>query len=117
VPGLAPPRPARLTRRAEFLAVAAKGRKYAMPGMLVQGLKVEGRADARLGFTCSRKIGGAVERNRARRRLRAAADAVLRPGPAGWDVVLVGRAATLDRPFPKLVEDLRTALARIGATP
>lgn len=88
-----------------------------MPGMLVQGLKVEGRAGARLGFTCSRKIGGAVERNRARRRLRAAADAVLRPGPAGWDIVLVGRAATLDRPFAKLVEDLRAALARIGATP
>lgn len=88
-----------------------------MPGMLVQGLKVEGRAGARLGFTCSRKIGGAVERNRARRRLRAAADAVLRPGPAGWDLVLVGRAATLDRPFAALVEDLRIALARIGAQP
>jgi hypothetical protein len=35
----------------------------------------------------------------------------------GWDVVLVGRAATLDRPFPALVEDLRAALARIGAAP
>jgi ribonuclease P protein component len=117
VTGAPSPRPARLTRRAEFLAVAAKGRKHAMPGMLVQGLKVEGRPEVRLGFTCSRKIGNAVARNRARRRLRAAADAVLRPGPAGWDVVLVGRAATLDRPFPALVEDLRAALARIGASP
>lgn len=88
-----------------------------MPGMLVQGLKVEGRPEVRLGFTCSRKIGNAVARNRARRRLRAAADQVLRPGPAGWDVVLVGRAATLKRPFPALVEDLRTALGRIGAGP
>lgn len=112
--GAPSPRPTRLTRRAEFLAVAAKGRKHAMPGMLVQGLKVEGRPGVRLGFTCSRKIGNAVARNRARRRLRAAADQVLRPGPAGWDVVLVGRAATLDRPFPALVEDLRTALARLG---
>jgi ribonuclease P protein component len=117
VPGTAPPRPARLTRRAEFLAVAARGRKQVMPGMLVQGLKVEGRPGVRLGFTCSRKIGGAVARNRARRRLRAAADAVLRPGPAGWDLVLVGRAATLERPFAALVGDLRTALARIGAAP
>lgn len=88
-----------------------------MPGMLVQGLRVEGRKGVRLGFTCSRKIGGAVERNRARRRLRAAADQVLRPGPGGWDLVLVGRAGTLDRPFAALVEDLRTALARIGAGP
>jgi len=88
-----------------------------MPGMLVQGLKVEGRPGVRLGFTCSRKIGNAVARNRVRRRLRAAADAVLRPGPEGWDLVLVGRAATLERPFAALVEDLRTALARIGAGP
>lgn len=86
-----------------------------MPGMLVQGLRIEGRPGARLGFTCSRKLGNAVARNRARRRLRAAADLVLRPGPEGWDVVLVGRAATLDRPFPALIDDLRTALARIGA--
>jgi ribonuclease P protein component len=88
-----------------------------MPGMLVQGLKVEGRPGVRLGFTCSRKLGGAVARNRARRRLRAAADAVLRPGPDGWDLVLVGRAATLDRPFPALVADLRAALARLGVVP
>jgi len=86
-----------------------------MPGFVLQGLKVAGRVATRLGFTCSRKVGGAVARNRARRRLRAAADAVLRPGPAGWDLVLVGRAATLQRPFPLLVEDLRAALCRIGA--
>lgn len=88
-----------------------------MPGMLVQGLRIEGRPGARLGFTCSRKLGNAVARNRARRRLRAVADQVLRPGPEGWDVVLVGRAATLDRPFFALVDDLRTALSRIGAAP
>ncbi len=86
-----------------------------MPGLVLQGVKIEGRAGTRLGFTCSRKVGGAVERNRARRRLRAAADAVLRPGPAGWDLVLIGRAATLDRPFALLVDDLRQGLARIGA--
>lgn len=104
-----------MTRRAEFLAVAAKGRKASMPGLVLQGLKVDGRATTRLGFTCSRKVGSAVARNRARRRLRAAADAVLRPGPGGWDFVLIGRTATLDRPFALLVEDLRLALARIGA--
>ncbi len=86
-----------------------------MPGLVLQGLRFEGRQATRLGFTCSRKVGGAVERNRARRRLRAAADAVLRPGPAGWDLVLIGRAATLDRPFALLVDDLRQGLARIGA--
>lgn len=115
--GAPAPRFGRLKRRAEFLAVAAAGRKQAMPGLVLQALRVEGRPGVRVGFTCSRRLGGAVARNRARRRLRAAAAAVLRPGPEGWDLVLVGRPATLERPFADLVADLRTALRRLGALP
>lgn len=54
-----------------------------------------------------------MERNRARRRLRAAAARVLGPDSLpGFDVVLIGRKATLDRPFPALVDDLELALAK-----
>lgn len=73
----------------------------------------------RVGFTVSRKVGNAVLRNRARRRLRAAVEQVLRNGlpegrPEGWDVVLIGRAGTLDRPFDALCTDLQDALLRTG---
>lgn len=65
----------------------------------------------RIGFTASRKIGTAVKRNRARRRLKAAAQSVLPLyGLAGNDYVLVARRETLTRPFAGLLEDLKSAL-------
>jgi ribonuclease P protein component len=70
----------------------------------------------RLGLTASRKIGGAVERNRAKRRLRAAAEAVLPLyGLPGNDYVLVARRETLTRPFEGLIGDLKSALAAAHA--
>ncbi len=71
--------------------------------------------DLRVGFTASRKVGPAVARNRARRRLRAAADRVM-PASArpGHDYVIIARAATLGRPFADLVGDLEGALRRLG---
>lgn len=66
---------------------------------------------ARVGFTASRKVGGAVERNRAKRRLRAAAAALLPLlGEAGNDYVLVARTATLNVPFDGLLADLTAAI-------
>lgn len=65
----------------------------------------------RVGITASRKVGGAVVRNRVRRRLRALADSVLaEAGEPGCDYVLIGRHATASRPFAALIEDLRRAL-------
>jgi len=70
----------------------------------------------RVGFTASRKIGGAVERNRARRRLRAVAQAVLPLyGLPGSAYVLVARRGTLTRPFEGLISDLKSALAAAHA--
>jgi ribonuclease P protein component len=108
-PGL----PETLTRRADFLA-CARARKWVTPGMIVQARETGGPAP-RIGFTCSKKVGKAVQRNRAKRRLRAAAREVMpRRARPGWDYVLIGRAgATASRPFDRLVHDLETALDRL----
>jgi ribonuclease P protein component len=107
---------ARLKRRPEFLAVAASGLKLVTPGMIVQARPRGDAGPPRLGLTASRKIGGAVERNRARRRLRAAAEAVIPlAGGAGHDYVLVARAQALSRPYALIVEDLTRALGRLAS--
>lgn len=70
----------------------------------------------RLGITVTRKVGKAVARNRIRRRLREAARLVLpRHAAPDGDYVLIGRPATLQRPFALLVSDLGDALRRLGA--
>ncbi len=113
----------RLKTRRQFLHVAGAGRKWVAPGLILQVCPHEGdqassgeAAGVRVGFTVSRKVGGAVVRNRARRRLRHAAERVMPDQAAGArDYVLIGRRTTIDRPFEDLVTDLETALARLGA--
>jgi len=105
--------PSTLTRRADFLA-CARARKAVTPGMIVQARARDG-GTARVGYTCSKKIGNAVARNRAKRRLRAVARAELagRARP-GWDYVLIGRSGSTNaRPFDDLRRDLSTALDRL----
>lgn len=71
-------------------------------------------AEVRVGFTVTRKVGNAVERNRVKRRLRAAAAEVFpRIGRAGTDYVVIGRAATLTRPYDALRGDLEQAVAKL----
>lgn len=108
------PLPPVLRKRAEFLR-AASARRQGMPGFLLQARQRGDEGPFRVGYTCSKKIGNAVARNRAKRRLRAVARAVMPQGARpGWDYVLVGRPqATIARDFADLCADLRTALARI----
>jgi ribonuclease P protein component len=108
---------ARLKKRREFLRAAARGKRAARPGRVLQALAIPGPS-LRLGFTVTKKIGNAVIRNRARRRLKEAARLTL-PGMAlsGWDLVLIGRDTTAERPFPLLIEDLRVALRQAGVAP
>lgn len=108
-----------LKKRAEFLHVAGKGRKWAMPGLVLQAApRVSSLPDPdgppRYGLTASKKVGNAVSRNRARRRLRALADEVLPcAGRPGLDYVLIGRPATTQRSFAALRQDLSQALERL----
>jgi ribonuclease P protein component len=106
----------RLKRREEFLRVAASRRKCALPGLVLQAARgAPDAASIRVGFTATKKLGGAVVRNRAKRRLRAAAAAVLPvAGTRGYDYVLVARAGTLDRSWPSLLDDLRKALEALA---
>jgi len=69
----------------------------------------------RVGFTCSKKVGNAVARNRAKRRLREIARLIVPlEGRPGWDYVLIGRAgATADLPFSQLQTDLSRALRKL----
>ncbi len=109
------PVPIRLKHRAEFLLVAARGRKTAMPGLVLQALQRGDDGPLRLGFTVTKKVGNAVVRNRTRRRLKEAARLLLREHPAsGADLVLVGRDSTRTRDFALLMQDLRKAMEKSG---
>lgn len=104
----------RLKNRPEFLRVAASGLKASMPGLVLQAARHPDSSLIRYGLTASRKVGGAVARNRARRRLRALAEAVLpEKGRAGVDYVLICRAASVGRDFSALRADLLAALASV----
>ncbi|MBV9783179.1 MAG: ribonuclease P protein component [Acidisphaera sp.] len=105
----------RLKRRAEFLRVAARGRKAPVHGLVLQALARDDDLPARLGFTVTKKVGNAVVRNRTRRRLKEAARRLLHEQQvAGVDLVLIGRDATRKISFSALVDDLRRALAKAG---
>jgi ribonuclease P protein component len=119
----------RLKKRSEFLAVAAANRRWTTPGLVLQAKPAptpqdktgtpdaeiaSGAAVLRVGFTATKKIGNAVKRNRARRRLRAAVDDVLRgTDAAGADLVVVARQGTIERPYGDLKNDLAAALKKL----
>lgn len=104
----------RLKTRADFLR-AARGIRRVEGAITLETCPTPTPApDApvRVGFTASKKIGNAVARNRAKRRLRAAAHELLPLlGRPGHDYVLVARATTGDRPFPALLSDITKALS------
>lgn len=103
----------RLKQRADFLAAAA-GARAPVSGFVLQARDRREDGPVRVGFTCSKKVGNAVERNRVRRRLRemvrlAQSEALRR----GYDYVLIGRRTALNLPFERLVDDFSRALGRV----
>jgi ribonuclease P protein component len=109
---------ATLKTRADFLRVAAVRGRAVRPGLVLQAAgrpaPEHGGAGVRVGFTASRKVGNAVLRNRAKRRLRAAAAAILPClGRPGTDYVLVARGETARRPYEELLADLESAVRQL----
>jgi ribonuclease P protein component len=103
----------RLKVRAEFLA-AAKAAWQARPGVVVQAKPRDDDA-IKVGFTATKKIGNAVVRNRAKRRLREAAEAMIPQfGKPGHDYVLIARADTVSRDWQALLDDIKAALIRLA---
>jgi ribonuclease P protein component len=107
-----------LKTRADFLRIAAGRRRAARPGLVLQAAPRPPAAGAsetvRVGFTASRKVGNAVVRNRAKRRLRSAAAEILqRHGRSDTDYVLIARAGTGERQYAELVADLTGALRQV----
>ena len=114
-----------LPRRADFLRVAGSGAKWATAGLIVQacrraeageppGANVSAAPSIRVGFTASKKVGGAVQRNRARRRMKELArEVVLAEAAPGYDYVLIARPETVARDYDDLRRDLRFALKRL----
>jgi ribonuclease P protein component len=112
--GVAGNRLSSLTRRADFLA-ANRGRRAPMPGfVLLVRPRDDGDPAIRLGITVTRKIGGAVVRNRMKRRFRSLArDLLPENGIAGADHVLIGRQGGIERDFGLLRTELEKALAKL----
>lgn len=101
----------RLVKRAQFLK-AARGTKVARRGFVLQAVPVSDPTPG-VGYTVTRKAGTATERNRIKRRLRAAVSANAGRFVAGHDYVLIGRRESLNEPFNVLVSGLNTAIERI----
>ncbi|HRJ12513.1 MAG TPA: ribonuclease P protein component [Alphaproteobacteria bacterium] len=106
-----------LRKRADFLAIAKTGQRG-----IAQSVTLQYRPAApeqkiiRVGFTATKKLGNAVVRNRAKRRLRAAILEVLKEKPiTPCDMVLIAREGLAARDFPTLLQDLRYCLRKAGA--
>lgn len=106
----------RLTKRADYLA-ANRGKRAPTRGfVLLARDRKDGDTSIRYGLTVSRKVGGAVVRNRMKRRLRELVRAHLpERGTAGVDYVLIGRREGIERDFSALADDLLSALSRVAA--
>jgi ribonuclease P protein component len=109
---------ATLKRRPQFLRVRS-GARWATPAFVLEGKRREEPAlpeGPRFGFTVSKQVGGAVERNRIRRRLKAAVRGILPDHLRGdFDYVLIARRPALDAAFATLASDLVEALQRVHA--
>ncbi|WP_240231908.1 ribonuclease P protein component [Devosia lacusdianchii] len=104
----------RLTKRSQFQR-AARGNRAGRSAFGLQAIAAPAADEAGIGFTVTKKTGNSPERNRIKRRLRAAVTACARDFHVGHDYVLVGRRDALSEPFTKLVADLGALIVRVHA--
>ena len=104
--------PETFKQRADFLRMASRGRKLVRPGFVMQLMRSGTDTPLRVGYTATKKIGNAVARNRARRRLKEAARLTLAEATLdGVELVLICRKETADLPFGALCANLKSALS------
>ena len=103
----------RLSRSAEFERAYRQGRSHSNRDLVVHAFPRGDDAEARLGVSVSRKVGGAVDRNRVKRLLREAYAAEIDAVPAGHDVVVVARPSARDLAEREGLEGLRAALREL----
>ena len=109
-----------LKMRSDFVRIAAKKRYWATPGLILQvsesPRETYDKSVIRIGYTASKKVGNAVKRNRARRRLRETVKKLMPfQVESGNDFVVIARSKTLNRPFQDLLSDLELSLKKLGA--
>ncbi|MBU6476005.1 MAG: ribonuclease P protein component [Alphaproteobacteria bacterium] len=104
---------------ADFKRLSRLGKKCALPAFILLALRqADAAAPFRLGLTVSRKVGNAVVRNRAKRRLRALVSLYEAPEKlVGWDIVLIARATARERDFALLRQDFGQGLEKTGVAP
>ncbi len=115
----------RLTKKRDYKSVAKSNRKFVTPSLVFQALSCEQspkslETHVRLGYTASRRVGGAVQRNRAKRRLKAATRQVFLQQaipPGHWDCVFIARHTILYRNYDDLIKDIERALKRTILSP
>ena len=110
----------RLLKRQDFLKIKSLGRRVSTQAFVLQVLDIPEDAGVAVGFTTSGALGGAVKRNRARRRLKAAFDEVCRCNPKaegqGRWLVIVGKMPVFEIDHTYLLKDMAKALNEAGLT-
>ena len=104
----------RLSRSADFARVYRQGRSHANRWLVLYAFPRAPEGEPRLGLSVSRKVGGAVDRNQVKRRLREAVGRCEGRLAPGTDYVLIARPTTANRPFASLLMDLEEALRQLG---
>jgi ribonuclease P protein component len=107
-----------IKKRADFLAAQSGERAGSMALLVIRSKTPKKSGSARIGFTVTKKLGGAVTRNRIRRRLKEVARQVFPEAASpGYDYVVIARPQAETREFSLLLDDMKRALLRLAALP